>query len=396
LTSAEIVLDLLSSLAPIGRDPRSGGYVRPGLASAERECLSWFLEEAGARGLDVERDGNGNTVAWWRPSGVLLTGGVVTGSHLDSVPQGGAYDGPLGVTSALAAIDVLRERGATPSVALGIAVFAEEEGSRFGLACLGSRLLVGSLDPARLASLQDSNGVSAEEALSAAGLPAEPGPSDLLHSPRAFVELHVEQGRDLVDRPAAVGVATAIRPHGRWRLELTGRADHAGTTLLADRDDPMLRLANSVIAARREAERVGALATVGRVEVEPNATNAIPGRVRAWLDARGPDEASIRAVVAGVGAAADVEPIEESWSPGAWFPEDLRETLASALGDVPRIPTGAGHDAGVLAAAGVPAAMLFVRNPTGVSHSPAERAEPRDCIAGATALADVLEELACR
>jgi N-carbamoyl-L-amino-acid hydrolase len=389
------VLDLLAALGPLGRDARTGGYVRPGLGSAERECLGWFLEEAAHRGLAVERDGNGNTVAWWRP-GPGVAGGVVTGSHLDSVPQGGAFDGPLGVASALAAIDLLRERGARPAVPVGVAVFAEEEGSRFGLACLGSRLLTGTVDAAALNRLTDATGTTAAEALERASLGCPPGRSDLLHQPRAFVELHVEQGRDLVDRSAPIGVATSILAHGRWRLELQGRADHAGTTRLPDRDDPMLRLAAAVQSARAEAERAGTVATIGRVEVQPNATNAIPSLVRAWLDARGPDEAVIRSLVGNVGSAAGVQPAEESWSAAVEFPADLREQVAHALGDVPRIPTGAGHDAGVVAAAGVPTAMLFVRNPTGISHSPAEHAEPGDCIAGVVALADVLEELSCR
>ncbi|HTY70929.1 MAG TPA: allantoate amidohydrolase [Actinomycetes bacterium] len=395
MSAAEGVLDLLAALAPVGRDARTGGYDRPGFGTAERECREWFLDEARRRDLQVERDGNGNLVAWWR-TGPPAVGGVVTGSHLDSVPQGGAFDGPLGVTSALAAVDVLRERGATPRRPLGVAVFAEEEGSRFGLACLGSRLLSGALPPARLRDLRDRDGRTAADALAELDLPAPPGPADLLQTPSAFVELHVEQGRDLVDRGAAVAVATAIRPHGRWRLDLPGRADHAGTTALADRDDPMLHLADAVLAARQEAEAAAALATVGRVHVEPNATNAIPSLVRAWLDVRGADETSVRAVVTGVGAAAGVEPVEESWSPETRFPEQLRERLAATLGGVPRIPTGAGHDAGVLAAAGVPAAMIFVRNPSGVSHSPVEHAEPGDCVSGVLALADVLEELACR
>jgi N-carbamoyl-L-amino-acid hydrolase len=155
----------------------------------------------------------------------------------------------------------------------------------------------------------------------------------------------------------------------------------------------MLRLASAVVAAREHAQRRGALATVGRVQVLPNGTNAIPSLVRAWLDARGDDEQAVRDVVTAVGAAAGTEPVEESWSPEVVFGAALRDRLAGLLGDVPVLPTGAGHDAGILAGAGVPTAMLFVRNPTGVSHSPAEHAEADDCLAGAGALTRVLANL---
>ena len=144
----------------------------------------------------------------------------------------------------------------------------------------------------------------------------------------------------------------------------------------------MLRLAAAVQAARVEAERAGTVATIGRLEVEPNATNAIPSRCgRGWTRV-GPTSPWSERWSPSVGAAAGAEPVEESWTATVEFAADLRERVARALGDVPRIPTGAGHDAGVVAAAGVPAAMLFVRNPTGVSHSPAEHAEPGDCVAG--------------
>ena len=204
----------------------------------------------------------------------------------------------------------------------------------------------------------------------------------------------MEQGRALVDQDAAVGVASSIWPHGRWRLDLHGRADHAGTTRLADRDDPMLALAAVVVEARAAAERHGSLATVGKVRVRPNGVNAIPSEVTAWLDARGPDEAEVRRVVAAVGTAAGADPVEESWTPDTAFDPALRDRLAGLLA-APVLATGAGHDAGILAAAGVPTAMLFVRNPTGVSHSPAEHAEPADCLAGVAALTRVVEDLAC-
>jgi N-carbamoyl-L-amino-acid hydrolase len=153
-----------------------------------------------------------------------------------------------------------------------------------------------------------------------------------------------------------------------------------------------------VLEARAAAERAGTVATVGKVVVAPNGVNAIPSAVTAWLDARGADEAAVRSVVAAVGGAAGVPPVEESWTGPTVFDAGLRDRLAAVLADdgtpAPVLPTGAGHDAGILAAAGVPTAMLFVRNPTGVSHSPAEHAEEADCLAGVAALARVVRGLA--
>jgi N-carbamoyl-L-amino-acid hydrolase len=294
--------------------------------------------------------------------------------------------------SAFAALDAMDRSALTRPV--GIACFADEEGARFGVACAGSRLITGVLDPDRARALTDDDGTTMAEAMTRAGVdPGAVGRDDeTLRRIGTFVELHVEQGRALGD--AAVGVASSIWPHGRWRLDLRGRADHAGTTRLADRSDPMLALADAVLEARAAAERHGSLATVGKVRVRPNGVNAIPSEVTAWLDARGPDEDDVRRVVAAVGTAGGSAPVEESWTPSTPFEPGLRDRLAGLLA-APVLATGAGHDAGILAAAGVEAAMLFVRNPTGVSHSPAEHAEPDDCAAGVAALARVVEELAC-
>ena len=387
-----------ADLAPVGRDPSTGGYRRSAWTAADATLREWFTAEAGRRGLDVTTDRAGNLWAWTADPDAGGPG-LVLGSHLDSVPDGGAFDGPLGIVSALAALDRLDRAAFRRPV--GVACFADEEGARFGVACAGSRLVTGVLDPDRARGLTDDDGTTMAEAMTRAGLdPAVVGRDDeALRRIGTFVELHVEQGRALVDRSSAVGVASSIRPHGRWRLDLRGRADHAGTTRLADRQDPMLALAAAVLGAREAAGRHGALATVGKVRVRPNGVNAIPSEVTAWLDARGPDEAGVRQVVAAVGAAAGADPVEESWTPGTPFEPSLRDRLASLLGGdgtpAPVLPTGAGHDAGILAAAGIPTAMLFVRNPTGVSHSPAEHAEPDDCAIGVAALARVVEELAC-
>ena len=336
-------------------------------------------------------------------------GAVVTGSHLDSVPDGGAFDGPLGVVTAFAAIDLLRERGQAPARPLAVAAFCEEEGARFGVACLGSRLLAGAIEPDRARGLRDRDGTTFAEAMTAAGQdPAAIGPDPgLVAGIAAYVELHIEQGRALAGLGAAIGVAERIWPHGRWRLTFTGRADHAGTTRLGDRRDPMLACAAAILAARGAATQQGALATVGKVSAEPGAVNAISSSVTAWLDARAPDETRLHSVVERVLAQAravataqgvGLDASQESVTPAVDFDAALRDrlvaTLAAAGIRAPVLPTGAGHDAGVLAAL-VPAGMVFVRNPTGVSHSPAEHADPGDCATGITALAAVLADLAC-
>ena len=388
-----------ADLAEVGRAP-SGGYRRFAWTRTDAVLREWFGGEAARRGLAVVPDRNGNLFAW---SGDPDRDGpgLVLGSHLDSVPDGGAFDGPLGIVSAFAALDRLRDAGWSPSRPLAVACFADEEGARFGIACAGSRLLTGELDPGRARALADGDGTALGEAFAAAGHdPAHLGRDDeALRRIGTFVELHVEQGRTLADGPAPVGVGSGIRPHGRWRLDLRGRADHAGTTQLADRVDPMLALAAVIRTARDAAEEHGVLATVGKVLVAPNGVNAIPSAVTAWLDARGEPETAVRAVVAAVGVAGNVGPVEESWTPPTVFDAGLRDRLAALLAapdgtPAPVLDTGAGHDAGILATAGVPVAMLFVRNPTGVSHSPAEFAEPTDCLAGVEALARVLRELA--
>jgi N-carbamoyl-L-amino-acid hydrolase len=353
----------------------------------------------------VETDNNGNLWAWWGPK---RPGAVVTGSHLDSVPDGGGFDGALGVVTALAAVDLLQDKTFYPERSVVLAAFTEEEGARFGVPCLGSRLLTGAAEPDAARALTDTGGTTLAEAMMAAGQdPGRLGPGDdLLELIGAVVELHVEQGRALAPLGAALGLAEGIWPHGRWRFGFEGRADHAGTARLADRRDPMLPYAQAVLAARQAAARGGSLATFGKVIVEPNGSNGVPSAVRAWLDARAADEQALRDTVAAVRSVSERSSQEhgvtlsvrqESYTPLVRFDPGLRDRIAGVLAaagvQAPVLPTGAGHDAGVLAAR-VPTAMLFVRNPTGISHSPAEHADLADCEAGVRALAAVIEDLA--
>jgi len=390
------------AIQEVGRSGDTGGYHRFVWTDADQTLREWFAGEAARRGMDCQVDRNGNQWAWWGDP--AAGNAVVLGSHLDSVPDGGAYDGPLGVISAFAAVDGVRAAGNQPARPIAVVNFVDEEGARFGVPCAGSRLLTGSLPPERARALRDRDGHSMEDVLRAVGRdPGQLGRDDVLDTIGTFVELHVEQGRDLVDRGRAVGLGSEIWPHGRYRFEFTGQANHAGTTAMDARHDPMLTYAMTVLAANKKARLGGARATFGRVQVEPNGTNAIAAQVRAWLDARAPAVEDLAELVRAVQQQADdragrdgttLTVTTESETGATHFDPRLTAELAHHLGDAPIIPTGAGHDAGVLSQAGVPTAMLFVRNPSGVSHSPEEFAEHDDCLAGVEALTRVLGELA--
>lgn len=398
------VSGMLADIRHVGRDATRGGVTRFAYSPPELELREWFVAEAERRSLDVETDRNGLLWAWRAGPMGQLDNAVVTGSHLDSVPGGGEFDGPLGIVSAFAALDVLDARGTSFARPLAVVAFPEEEGGRFGRACLGSQVMTGDLHPDQVLGLRDVDGVTLAEAVSGVGLdPAHLGRDDeAVRRMGAFVELHVEQGRGLVDLDRPVAVASSILGHGRWRLAITGEGNHAGATLMTDRRDPMVAAARIVVAARDLAKNlVGARATVGRLQAVPGGTNVIASRVHLWLDVRHPEDALTRVLVAAIAESAarlaalegcECVLLEESYSGEVTFDARLRDRLLTVLPEAPVLATGAGHDAGVLAAK-VPTAMLFTRNPTGVSHSPAEHVEDLDAEAGAEALADVLADL---
>lgn len=402
--STATVTGLLQEVAGTGTDALRGGYTRPVYSTAELDLRSWFIEQATKRGLSVETDRNGAIWAWWDVPGGNRSNSLVTGSHLDSVPGGGAYDGPLGVASALVAVDILKASMATPTRPLAVVVFPEEEGSRFGVACLGSRLMTGAIDTDKARNLRDPDGSTFADVARANGLdPRFVGKDDqLLSQIGAFVELHVEQGRGLIDLDQPIAIASSILGHGRWRLSVHGQGNHAGTTLMADRHDPMVSASRMVVAIRDIARnQAHARATVGRLQPVPGGTNVIASHVDFWLDVRHPDDAVTAALVESIHAQArviaaeegcSVELREESLSPTVHFDPALQKELQLALPQAPVLDTGAGHDAGVLAPF-VPTAMVFVRNPSGVSHSPEEHVVDEDAETGAQTLADALQGL---
>jgi acetylornithine deacetylase/succinyl-diaminopimelate desuccinylase-like protein len=335
------VFERLDQLYDIGGGP---GANRPHPSAAEDDAHRMAATWLGEAGLEVAVDRHGNL--YGRAASVEE---VWTGSHLDSVPQGGRYDGALGVVAAIEAV----ERVGAGSVV----VFRGEE-----VGCVGSRALVASGDPL----------------------------------PHAFLELHVEQGPALADAEAPLGVVTGIVGYVRGELVVDGRAGHAGTTPMAGREDALVAAAAEIQRVRDAALAIpGAVATIGQLEVEPGGANVIPSRVRMSLDVRAPDADRLDALVAGVAFVPSYR-VEPARFTGI-APDALRDAIAERGLTSVELSSGAGHDAGILASAGVDAAMLFVRSLNGgVSHSPDELSSDEDVLLGVDVLADALARATTR
>jgi acetylornithine deacetylase/succinyl-diaminopimelate desuccinylase-like protein len=329
------VLERLDELYAIGGGP---GANRPHPSPAEDEAHRLVARWCEDAGLGIEVDRHGNLIA---RSGRRQD--VWVGSHVDTVPQGGRFDGALGV---IAAIEAVEQVGAG-----SVAVFRGEE-----VGCIGSRALI------------------------AAG--------DTL--PSAFLELHVEQGPRLATADVPLGVVTGIVGYARGELVLEGRAGHAGTTPMVGRADALVAAAPEIGRVRDAALAISdAVATVGQVSVEPGGSNVIPSRVRLSLDVRAPDTERLDALIAAIGFApgSRVEPSRFTGS----APQALRDAVAARGIELVELPSGAGHDAGILAAVGVDAAMLFVRSLNdGVSHSPDELSSDEDVALAVEVLTDAL------
>jgi acetylornithine deacetylase/succinyl-diaminopimelate desuccinylase-like protein len=340
------VVERLDELYAIGGGP---GANRPHGSAAEDEAhdlAAGWLEAAGLA-VTVDRHGNlfghGRTTRTGEKVSDTVSDTVWVGSHLDTVPQGGRFDGALGVVAAIEAV----ERAGTGSVV----VFRGEE-----VGCVGSRALVAAADAL----------------------------------PRAFLELHVEQGPVLADADLPLGVVTGIVGYARGELVLEGRAGHAGTTPMVGRDDALVAAATKILRVRDAARAIeGAVATIGQVDVEPGGANVIPSRVRLSLDVRAPDAERLDALVSAIGFEPEYR-VEPAQFVGRGR-DALREAIEARGLPVLELASGAGHDAGILAAAGVDAAMLFVRSLNGgVSHSPGELSSDEDVALAVDVLTDAL------
>jgi allantoate deiminase len=394
-------LDLLFEIG------RAAGTNRPGLGAGEQRAhdlvASWMREA----GLDVTVDAAGNLFGRAAGADPELPE-VWTGSHLDTPPDGGRFDGALGVVTGLEVAQAIRESGGAGRT-IAVVAFRLEEGPRFGRGVFGSRALFGGLDEDE-ADLVDADGVTLGEAFAVLGLGQTlPSAPSLERLPACFVEAHIEQGPALAAHGAPLGVVTSIAGMAGIELVFRGRRGHAGTVPMGLRADAIAAAAGFVRGAHDAARALpGAVATIGRMDVSPGATNTIPGRVEAFADLRAPDAERLEALVdaatsaatsAAAAASCEVEilprwryePVQMHEGPmGA-----IRRAISAAGLEPVELASGAGHDAAILAAAGVPSAMLFVRSDAGgVSHAP-EEATGADAVAAAVAvLEDAIRELA--
>jgi hydantoinase/carbamoylase family amidase len=372
--------------------------------SPELQAASeWLVDELRELGLEAGLDAAGNVVGRWEAGAGTA---VLVGSHLDTVPRGGRYDGALGVLAALEAIRSLRRKGVEPTRPVWLASFMDEEGSRFRTGLLGSRAFVGE-DLSGLDERVGADGVSLREAMATLGFDFDRiGEARAVDRVGAYLELHIEQGPRLERAGVDVGVVTAIVGLVSYRARFTGEANHAGTTPMDARRDALAGAARVVLALRDEARaRDGMTANVGIIAVEPGGFNVIPGISEFTIDVRAPSPESFAEARRLVGET--VERIASEEGLGFELEETHRlepspmdaglvETLERAAelegATSMRLVSGAGHDAMTLARH-VPAAMLFVPSRGGVSHSPDEWTSEHHCELGGRVLARAVELL---
>ena len=395
------------ALAAIGRTP-DGGVSRPTFSEAHLAARAWILDRAAAAGLATRVDAAGNH------SAVLPTPNrdaptLLLGSHLDSVPDGGRFDGALGVLAALEVLRVVRDAGVELVVALEAIDFTDEEGTLVGL--LGSAAIAGTLE--RDALERARGGRDALRAgLARAGLEEERlgearrDPTSLA----GYLELHVEQGPVLERAGADIGIVTAIVGARSFRLEFVGAAGHAGTTPMRERRDAAVGAAAFVVAARDLVARdyPGCVATAGNIEVEPGAFNVIPRRARLALEFRSTETQRLDELEGELTAlarrAAETNSVELEIAPaGRWEPTALDEGVRAAIGRSAQtlglrtldLASGAGHDAQAVAAV-TRSGMVFVPSRGGVSHASDEHTDWEDCVNGANVLLNAALDLAAR
>jgi N-carbamoyl-L-amino-acid hydrolase len=378
---------------------------------ADRRARAYIKSLCTAAGLTVRDDAVGNMFARWAGADPSLPP-IATGSHIDAIPNAGRYDGTVGVLGGLEAIRALAAAGFRPARSIDLIAFTSEEPTRFGIGCLGSRLLAGALDPTAGARLKDRDGVTLDAARAAAGFT---GPLAGVRLPAdayaAFVELHIEQGPLLEQHETDLGVVTAIAAPAGLTIAIEGEGGHAGAMLMPDRRDAFLAGAEIALAVEQAARATGSIDTVGTVgvcEIFPGAVNSVPSRARLEVDVRDIDGARRDRVLAAIAAACDevserrrvrVERTLVNADPPARCAPVVVEALAKACElrgwRHERMISRAYHDALFMARVS-PTGMLFIPCRGGVSHRPDEYAAPEAIARGASVLADALAQLSGR
>ena len=393
----------IAELATIG-DTGDGGNCRLALTDddkAGRDLLVTWMRDLGLR---IDIDAIGNVTGTWPADAVEAP--VMCGSHIDTVRTGGRFDGNLGVLAGLEAIETVITQGVTLARPLCVGIFTDEEGSRFAPDMLGSLVFVGGMSTEEALDITDRDGLVLGDELARIGY-AGPLPCPR-PAPHAYVELHVEQGPVLESTGTTIGAVTGIQGISWQELTITGQPNHAGTTPMHLRHDAGLVAAQIAVAARELTDTSSGpdVATVGRLDLHPDLVNVVPGRAVLTLDMRDTDDAVLSAaeehmaIVCAELAEAEQVTIE-SRSLARFEPVEFDPAMVQLVDDVAtlhghsvmRLPSGAGHDAQMLARV-CPSAMVFVPSVGGVSHNPAEYTTPEHVEAGANVLLDLLVRLA--
>ncbi len=395
----------IETLGAIGWQPQ-GGINRPVYSPAWMQAREQLAEWMHAAGLEVYGDAVGNLFGRLRGSEEGRT--VLTGSHFDTVPFGGKFDGTLGILAGLVALRALREQAGQPRRSLEVVALCEEEGSRFEAHYWGTRAMLGLIEADELEHLRDEQSISISEAMREAGLAPERYREAVRHDLEAFLELHIEQGRVLYEERVQIGIVQAIVGLHHRQITVTGRADHAGTTPMDMRRDALQGAAHMAMEITRLVEQEGrpAVITLGKWNVKPGAVNVVPEEVCFSIDLRHPDEDTRQRLVADMLALCETIARQRGLTVLSKItqeshPSKMNEKLQSVLIEAAEtcgaswqaMPSGAGHDSQEMARH-LPTAMLFVPSLEGRSHSVAEYTSPEDAALGASVLATALHQLA--
>ena len=396
------LMQRLFDLADIGAID-GGGCARLALTDADKAGRDLVIEWMKDLDLEITIDVVGNVVGIWNVGSGLP---VMTGSHIDTVRTGGKYDGNYGVLAGLEVIQTCQEQGITPLHPLAVAFFTNEEGARFAPDMFGSIVYVGGLSVEEALDTVGIDGARVGDELERIGYKgATPCPG---LSPHAFVELHIEQGPVLEQTGVVIGAVTGVQGISWQEVTVEGQSNHAGTTPMNMRHDPAYVASNIAVFLRELATRFGGhqVCTVGKIDLHPNLINVVPQRAVLTLDIRNTDENKLKEAEAEVKAHLDRLATEEgvtiSTRPLARFePVEFDEHVVELVSEIAknqgntvmRLPSGAGHDAQMLARV-CPTAMIFVPSAKGISHNPAEYTSPEELEAGANVLLHAMVTLA--